>query len=57
MAILDAAAKRKYDVYKQAPNTTQLGGQLVAFVVSSSGVIGKDVRVGVQVPLHHLRCR
>ena len=42
MAILDAAAKRKHDVYKQAPNTTQLEGELVAFVVSSSGVIGKE---------------
>ena len=42
MAILDAAAKRKHDVYKKAPNTNQLEGELVAFVVSSSGVIGTE---------------
>ncbi len=42
MSILDAAAKRKHDVYKNAPNTNQLQGELVAFVVSSSGVIGKE---------------
>ena len=42
MAILDAAAKRKHDVYKNAPNTNQLVGELVPFVVSSSGVIGKE---------------
>lgn len=42
--MLSAAAQRKRSTYAAAPNTENLLGEVVPFVVSSSGVIEEDGR-------------